>query len=232
MNITCNDSLPIVIPSTIRKLYLTYFSTDPNSSGFLINVTSFIHFQGDFNLQFQQEVCRRQDGFWCGNETSVCIYRDLRCDGADSCFDGGFDELDCVTNRSGSDNKNVNPQLSKRNTTFIDYLPWLALGVLPLILLMALVCICNQHRSEVFFDDDEDNLDVEKSQDDDINGAAGGDHMWSSLYRVDPQMEDDVVDNVADLDDDHSLPLAGTGCLDAVVNTLMTFVLYLGQQNR
>ncbi|VDQ08356.1 unnamed protein product [Trichobilharzia regenti] len=39
--------------------------------------------------------CEVGSGFWCGNQTAVCVYGQMRCDQADGCFDGGTDEIGC-----------------------------------------------------------------------------------------------------------------------------------------
>ncbi|VDP61340.1 unnamed protein product [Schistosoma curassoni] len=39
--------------------------------------------------------CEVGSGFWCGNQTAVCVYGQMRCDQADDCFDGGTDEIGC-----------------------------------------------------------------------------------------------------------------------------------------
>ncbi|THD23912.1 hypothetical protein D915_005092 [Fasciola hepatica] len=121
-----------------------------------IQMSAYMRFEGTFSIADKIERCEAGSGFWCGNMTAVCVYGQMRCDQADGCFDGGTDEIGCPAPR----NYTLSPPRRIRSA-FSVYLPWTALGIIPLILLFVLGLICTPRKT---LDDyaDEDEMDALK----------------------------------------------------------------------
>lgn len=106
-----------------RKL-LIFWSADNDSSTLTrqridIQLSTYMSFDGNFSkdqsefyscivvatlmvtfFSVVQTNCMQQYGFWCTSGVEVCINAQMRCDQADSCFDGGSDEAGCPSPRN------------------------------------------------------------------------------------------------------------------------------------
>nr|CAH8830753.1 unnamed protein product [Trichobilharzia regenti] len=157
-NITCTSKFPQIIDSKHRIISLVWYtesgSIDEINSQLDVQMSAYMRFEGSFNLIDKMRRCEVGSGFWCGNQTAVCVYGQMRCDQADGCFDGGTDEIGCPPVRNYT---YVQPR--RPVSSWSVYLPWTALGLIPLILIFALGLICAPRKSLDGLDEDDDDGD-------------------------------------------------------------------------
>ncbi|CAH8477859.1 unnamed protein product [Heterobilharzia americana] len=154
INVTCSSIFPQIIDSKHRIVSLIWHtesgSVDEVKSQLDVQMSAYMRFEGSFSLLDKMRRCEVGSGFWCGNETAVCVYGQMRCDQADGCFDGGTDEIGCPPIRNYT---YIQPR--RPMNSWSVYLPWTALGIIPLILIFALGLICAPRKSLDGIDDDE-----------------------------------------------------------------------------
>uniref|UniRef100_A0A0V0J8Y9 Uncharacterized protein n=2 Tax=Schistocephalus solidus TaxID=70667 RepID=A0A0V0J8Y9_SCHSO len=146
-----------------------------------IQITSRLHFGGNFSLARKRELCDLY-GFWCSptsavaaaaaeeeNETSgTCIRSSMLCDGFPDCWlddpENSPDEVGCkVPLQPEPDSPSFTNMLngslipesypSTRGQSWSTKLPWLVAAFVPVVLLCALVRICSQRRQLDFADE-------------------------------------------------------------------------------
>ncbi|CAH8440592.1 unnamed protein product [Schistosoma turkestanicum] len=153
LNLTCTSEFPQIIDSMHRIVSLVWHtesgSVEEVKSELDVQMSAYMRFEGTFSLVEKMRRCEVGSGFWCGNETAVCVYGQMRCDQADGCFDGGTDEIGCPPIRNYT---YVHPR--RPLNSWSVYLPWTALGLIPLILIFALGLICAPRKSLDELDDD------------------------------------------------------------------------------
>ncbi|KAK4473819.1 hypothetical protein MN116_003152 [Schistosoma mekongi] len=154
LNLTCTSVFPQIINSKHRIVSLVWHtesgSIEEVKSELDVQMSAYMRFEGTFSLLDKMRRCEVGSGFWCGNETAVCVYGQMRCDQADGCFDGGTDEIGCPPIRNYT---YIQPR--RPLNSWSVYLPWTALGLIPLILIFALGLICAPRKSLDELDDDE-----------------------------------------------------------------------------
>ncbi|KAF6776550.1 hypothetical protein AHF37_03315 [Paragonimus kellicotti] len=104
-NLTCHETYPQIFDSKHRIVSLAWHtssgSIDAASASQLdVQMSAYMRFEGTFGIADKILRCESGSGFWCGNETAVCVYGQMRCDQADGCFDGGSDEVGCPPPRN------------------------------------------------------------------------------------------------------------------------------------
>ncbi|CAH8469568.1 unnamed protein product [Schistosoma margrebowiei] len=154
LNLTCTFTFPQIIDSKHRIVSLVWH-TDSGSiedvkSKLDVQMSAYMRFEGTFSLTDKMRRCEVGSGFWCGNQTAVCVYGQMRCDQADDCFDGGTDEIGCPPVRNYT---YIQPR--RPLNSWSVYLPWTALGLIPLILVFALGLICAPRKSLDELEDDD-----------------------------------------------------------------------------
>ncbi|XP_018648846.1 hypothetical protein Smp_126620 [Schistosoma mansoni] len=154
LNLTCAFTFPQIIDSKHRIVSLVWHtesgSIEDVKSKLDVQMSAYMRFEGTFSLIDKMRRCEVGSGFWCGNQTAVCVYGQMRCDQADGCFDGGTDEIGCPPVRNYT---HVQPRRSLNSWSV--YLPWTALGLIPLILIFALGLICAPRKSLDELDDED-----------------------------------------------------------------------------
>ncbi|CAH8456288.1 unnamed protein product [Schistosoma rodhaini] len=154
LNLTCAIIFPQIIDSKHRIVSLVWHtesgSIENVKSKLDVQMSAYMRFEGTFSLIDKMRRCEVGSGFWCGNQTAVCVYGQMRCDQADGCFDGGTDEIGCPPVRNYT---YVQPRRSLNSWSV--YLPWTALGLIPLILIFALGLICAPRKSLDELDDED-----------------------------------------------------------------------------
>ncbi|TNN10189.1 hypothetical protein EWB00_005619 [Schistosoma japonicum] len=154
LNLTCTSVFPQIINSKHRIISLVWHtesgSIEEVKSELDVQMSAYMRFEGTFSLLDKMRRCEVGSGFWCGNQTAVCVYGQMRCDQADGCFDGGTDEIGCPPIRNYT---YIQPR--RPLNSWSVYLPWTALGLIPLILIFALGLICAPRKSLDELDDDE-----------------------------------------------------------------------------
>ncbi|KAA3680442.1 uncharacterized protein DEA37_0013730 [Paragonimus westermani] len=165
-NLTCHETYPQIFDSKHRIVSLAWHtssgSIDSASASQLdVQMSAYMRFEGTFGIADKILRCEAGSGFWCGNQTAVCVYGQMRCDQADGCFDGGSDEVGCPPPR----NYTVATVRHERSN-WTTYLPWTALCLIPLILIFVLGMICTPRKSLDDFDGDgeADDLKVNSPQ--------------------------------------------------------------------
>ncbi|TGZ37164.1 hypothetical protein CRM22_011354 [Opisthorchis felineus] len=157
LQLTCHEAFPKIFDSKHRIISLSWHtetgSTDLITSELDVQMSAYMRFEGNFGLVDKIQRCEAGSGFWCGNDTAVCIYGQMRCDQADGCFDGGSDEVGCPPPR----NYTAPPPVRKPWGTWTTYLPWTAICLIPLILIFVLGLICTPRKSLEDLGDEETN---------------------------------------------------------------------------
>ncbi|GAA51292.1 hypothetical protein CLF_105851 [Clonorchis sinensis] len=157
LQLTCHEAFPKIFDSKHRIISLSWRtetgSTDLITSELDVQMSAYMRFEGNFGLVDKIQRCEAGSGFWCGNDTAVCIYGQMRCDQADGCFDGGSDEVGCPPPR----NYTAPPPVRKPWGTWTTYLPWTAICLIPLILIFVLGLICTPRKSLEDLGDEETN---------------------------------------------------------------------------